>query len=63
MKTMKWLYWEKPITNEHIKNNKWVRKYLEDSWIKPEELPAEIDLKKIERQRKSEEKKLWKWKK
>jgi DNA-damage-inducible protein D len=54
----KWLYWEKQITNEHIKNNKWVRKYLEDSWIKPEELPAEKDLKKIERKIKSEVKKL-----
>jgi DNA-damage-inducible protein D len=54
------LYWEQSITSEHIKNNKWVRKYLEDSWIKPEELPVETDLKKIERQKKSEEKRLWK---
>ena len=54
------LYWENSITAEHIKNNQWVRKYLEDSWIKPEELPAETDLKKIERQKASEEKKLWK---
>ena len=57
------LYWEAKITQAHIKNNAWVRKFLEDSWIKPEELPAETDLKKIERQKKSEEKKLWKWKK
>ena len=54
----KWLYWENQITNEHIKNNKWVRKYLEESWIKPEELPAEKDLKKIERKIKSDIKKL-----
>jgi DNA-damage-inducible protein D len=45
----KWLYWEKKITDEHIKNNVWVRKYLEESWIKPEDLPVEEDLKKIER--------------
>jgi DNA-damage-inducible protein D len=57
------LYWEAHITQAHIKNNAWVRKFLEDSWIKPEELPAEIDLKKIERQKNSEEKKLWKKKK
>jgi len=43
------LYWEEKITKEHIKNNDWVRKYLKKSWIKPEELPAEEDLKKIER--------------
>ena len=29
-----------------------------ESWIKPEELPAEEDLKKIERRKKSEEKKI-----
>ena len=50
----KWLYWEWKITKEHIKNNTWVRKYLEESWIKPEELPAEEDLKKIERKIKSD---------
>lgn len=58
----KWLYWENKITNEHIKNNKWVRKYLEESWIKPEDLPPEEDLKKIERNIKKElknNKKLW----
>ncbi len=56
----KWLRWESTITNEHIKNNKWVRKYLEESDIKPEELPAEEDLKKIERKIKSDAKKLGK---
>ncbi len=52
--------WETKITQVHIKNNAWVRKFLEDSWIKPEELPAETDLKKIERKKNSKEKKLWK---
>ncbi len=52
------LLWEIRITDEHLKNNAWVRKYLEDSGIKPEELPAEEDLKKIERKIKSEVKKL-----
>lgn len=50
----KWIYGENKITKEHIKNNEWVRKYLEESWIKTEELPAEQDLKKIERQIKSD---------
>lgn len=54
----KWIYGENKITIEHIKNNSWVRKYLEESWIKPEELPAEEDLKKIERKIKSDIKKL-----
>jgi len=53
-----WLRWENKITWEHIKNNSWVRKYLEDSWIKPEELPAEEDLKKIERKIQNDTKKL-----
>lgn len=52
------LYWENQISVEHIKNNAWVRKYLEDSGIKPEELPAEEDLKKIERKIKSDLKKI-----
>lgn len=43
------LYGETPITDEHLRNTKGVRKYLTESWIKPEELPAEEDLKKIER--------------
>lgn len=51
------LHWENQITTEHTKNNLWVRKYLNDSWIKPEELPAEEDLKKIERKISTEMKK------
>jgi len=53
-----WLYWEEQITDEHLKNNAGVRKFLEDSGIKPESLPAETDLKKIERKHVSDEKKI-----
>lgn len=51
---------EQIITKEHIKNNKDVRALLIKSGIKPESLPAEEDLKKIERKVKSEDKKLLK---
>lgn len=37
------------ITNEHLKNNKDVRSLLGKSGIKPENLPAEEDIKKLER--------------
>lgn len=37
------------ITNEHVKNNKDVRALLGKSGIKPEELPVEEDIKKLER--------------
>lgn len=46
------------ITQEHITNNVNVRKLLDDSGIKPEELPASKDLKKLERAVKSNEKKM-----
>ena len=49
---------ESGITCEHIKNNKGVRKLLGDRGIKPEELPADEDIKKLERRVQSEEKKL-----
>ena len=49
---------QSPITNEHITNNMNVRKLLSDSGIKPEELPASKDLKKLERELKSNEKKM-----
>jgi len=48
------------ISAEHITNNKSVRKILLERGIKPEELPAEEDIKKLERRVKSEEKKLGK---
>ena len=49
---------EVAISNEHVKNNKDVRGLLIKSGIKPENLPAEEDVKKIERKVKSEDKKL-----
>ena len=49
---------ENAITTEHVKNNKDVRSVLNKSGIKPEELPPEEDLKKIERKVKAEEKRL-----
>jgi DNA-damage-inducible protein D len=52
------IYGENAITSEHVTNNKNVRNLLEDSGIKPEELEASQDLKKLERRVKSDEKKL-----
>lgn len=49
---------EQPITNEHVQNNTSVRKMLGERGIKPEDLPPEEDIKKIERRVKSDEKKL-----
>jgi len=46
------------ITQEHVTNNTNVRKLLDDSGIKPEELPASKDLKKLQREVKSNEKKM-----
>jgi DNA-damage-inducible protein D len=51
---------ENKITGEHIKNNKGVRKLLLDRGIRPEELPAEEDIKKVERRLKAEDKKILK---
>lgn len=49
---------EPTITHEHVKNNQDVRGVLAKSGIKPEELPPEEDLKKLERRVKSERKTL-----
>ena len=49
---------EQAITAEHIKNNRHVRGALIKSGIVPEMLPAEEDIKKIERKVKSADKKL-----
>lgn len=49
---------EVPITDEHVQNNRSVRNMLVERGIKPEELPAEEDLKKLERRVKSDEKRL-----
>ncbi len=47
---------ESKITDEHIKNNTDIRELLGKSGIKPEQLPAEEDLKKLERRVKSSDK-------
>lgn len=49
---------ELPITREHVQNNTSVRQMLGQRGIKPEHLPPEEDLKKLERRVKSEEKNL-----
>ncbi len=46
------------ISKEHIQNNTSVRKMLDERGIKPEALPPEEDIKKLERRVKSEERKL-----
>ena len=51
---------ESQISNEHIINNKGVREILLKRGIKPEELPPEEDIKKLERRVNSESKKLGK---
>lgn len=48
---------EQPITQEHVKNNDHVRALLQQRGIQPEDLPAEEDIKKLERRIKSEDKK------
>lgn len=52
------LYGESPITTEHVQNNLSVRNMLNERGIKPETLPPEEDIKKVERRLKSDEKKL-----
>lgn len=47
---------ENNISTEHVKNNADVRGLLSKSGIKPEELPAEEDIKKLERRVKSADK-------
>jgi len=46
------------ITSEHVKNNNDVRALLGKSGIKPEELPREEDIKKLERRVKTLDKKI-----
>ena len=46
------------ITDEHVQNNLSVRGMLGQRGIQPEHLPAEEDIKKLERRVKSDEKKL-----
>lgn len=47
---------EGSITKEHVKNNQDVRTLLAKSNIKPEELPPETDIKKLQRKVKAEDK-------
>ncbi|HPY61032.1 MAG TPA: hypothetical protein PLG55_09960 [Methanospirillum sp.] len=49
---------EGPITVEHVQNNQDVRDLLIRRGIVPENLPAEEDLKKLERKVKNSEKQL-----
>lgn len=49
---------ERSIVKEHVQNNQSVREMLEQRGIKPEELPPEEDIKKLERMVKREEKKM-----
>jgi DNA-damage-inducible protein D len=44
------------ITKEHVKNNEDVRNLLGKSGIRPEQLPPEEDIKKLERRVKSADK-------
>ena len=46
------------ITSEHVQNNTSVREMLGQRGIKPEELPASEDIKKLERRVKTQEKKI-----
>lgn len=52
------LWGEKTITIEHVQNNRSVRKMLGQRGIKPEELPPEPDIKKLERNEKTTAKKI-----
>lgn len=49
---------EEKITSEHVQNNSSVRDMLGKRGIKPEELPPDEDIKKLERRVKTEQKKL-----
>jgi len=49
---------ESAITGEHVQNNSSVREMLGKRGIKPEEIPPEEDLKKLQRRVKSAEKKM-----
>ena len=49
---------ESKISQEHVDNNLAVRKMLKERGVKPEELPAFEDVKKVQRQLKVDEKKI-----
>ncbi len=52
------LYGEYSITTEHMDNNRSIRQMLGQRGIRPEELPAAEDIKKVERRVASNEKKI-----
>lgn len=54
------LYGEGSITEEHVQNNRSVRGILGQRGIKPENLPPEEDIKKVERRVAKEEKEMLK---
>ena len=51
---------ENQISNEHVENNKAIRKMLIERGVKPEALPAAEDVKKVQRKLEGDEKKLLK---
>ncbi len=55
------LHGERSITSEHLGNNQSVRQMLGQRGIRPEELPAAEDIKKVERRVSSNEKKIEKF--
>ena len=52
------MHGEPQITREHVKNNTEIRALLGKSGIKPENLPPEEDLKKLERRVKATDKEI-----
>lgn len=52
------LHGKNPISDEHIQNNKTIRKMLASRGISPENLPPSEDIKKLERRVKKQEKKI-----
>lgn len=52
------LHGETAITREHVQNNQSVRDMLGQRGIRPEDLPVEEDIKKLERRVKTEEKRI-----
>lgn len=49
---------ENAITTEHVQNNTGIRKMLGERGIKPEELPAAEDIKKLERRNNTQDRKI-----
>lgn len=52
------LYGEDNITNEHVQNNRNIRKMLGERGIRPENLPPSEDIKKLERKVRSQDKQI-----